>query len=79
MEMILYSGWEGTGDKYDPWINSLGQGGASNKKGKIEKETVSSGESKGGDVYCLQVEVAECLWCKLWEMGKLGKGTRQGE
>lgn len=61
MEMILNNGWEGSGDKFGPWIDSLGQGGASYKKRETEKETVSSGESKGGDVYCLHVEVAECL------------------
>lgn len=59
--MVLSDGWEGAGDKYDHWIDRLGQRPASNKKGDTEKETISSGQSKGGDVYCLQVEVAECL------------------
>lgn len=78
MDMILYNVREGAGVNTTPG-QSLGQGGASNEKGKIEKDIVGSRESKEGGMYCLQVEVAECLQFKLWEMTKLGKGTRQGE
>lgn len=36
---------------YIAWI----QGGASNKDGEIEEETICSRESKRGDGYCLEV------------------------